>query len=387
VNKDLFELRIGEQLRNAEAPVPEGAWEAIQSAMTHSPTPPSTNGGSGTAGFGAGLGVGIVAGALILGTLATNSTLKNNDENNRIDSATVVEVQNENSVLNDVAAAKTAKYVDSETPVATTEEEGQSETTQEEVRISDEIEDSEIGGNDIALDEEIHNDQATATPARQEPASLASNDNVVSTSETALPQTSEVKTDETREKEQTDHTEEEAEITVKPEAQISANATSGYAPLTVQFFSEGYAEEIYWDFGSKGSANTAQTEVIFDEPGRYTVSLTAFSENGEPAYDQIEIEVKEGSDITLPNIFTPNGDGLNDTYTVGYAKNIDDFYLFITDENGKKLFETRDIRFEWGSNAIDFSEPNTRYFVTYMAMGVDGKKHVKAQMPLIIVKD
>lgn len=387
MNKDLFEIRIGEQLRNAEAPVPDGAWEAIQSAITTTPTPPpGTDGGSTSAGFGAGFTVGIAASAIILGSLAADSALKSNDDTNLNQPSANIEMPTEGNNLSEAQVANTVSFEEVEEPVeqlkrdevsenqdesnVNTDAPAESESSNEVERedLEDSQEENSPEGIASLSDASAQNSDATpATSDKSEPSEPAVSDSDASDNSSMTPVTSEpVKV---------------------AKAEIIANATTGYAPLTVQLANGGQAAECYWDLGSRGTSNTAQTDVKFEEPGRYTVSLTAYGANGETSYDQIEIEVKEGSDITLPNIFTPNGDGLNDVYTVGYAKNIDDFYLIITDENGRTIFETRDIKFEWGSSDTDFGEPNTRYFVTYMAMGVDGKKHVKAQMPLIIVKD
>ncbi len=391
MNKDLFEIQIGEQLRNAEAAVPEGAWEAIQSAIS-TPTPPAANdGGSSASGFGAGFGVGAAAGVIMLGSLATHSALKsdsNSSEANYTKTASVEVVEAQTDKLdNPETSPQTARFEDFE-PTDLTEKVQVAESVADE---ADDVtaEQTVAEQGDMAHTEmDASADQSNAVEAASETRdSKADTSPAVTAANEPAPSNTSTEKESAAENAANDPAPETDVASFATKAQIEANVTTGFAPLSVQLRNAGKAAEYFWDMGQKGTAQTAQTEVEFDEPGTYRISLTAYGDDGEAQYDEIEIAVEEGSEILLPNIFTPNGDGLNDSYKVGYAKNIEDFYLLVTDENGKTVFETRDIDFEWGTNVIDFGSPNTRYYVTYMAMGVDGAKHAKSQMPLIIVRD
>lgn len=50
--------------------------------------------------------------------------------------------------------------------------------------------------------------------------------------------------------------------------------------------------------------------------------------------------------IYVPNAFTPNGDGINDTFGVK-GEGIRNFHLFIFDRWGEKIFETTNPRQTW----------------------------------------
>jgi len=62
-----------------------------------------------------------------------------------------------------------------------------------------------------------------------------------------------------------------------PGAAFTADVTSGFAPLTVQFqdASTGLVNEWSWNFGDGSSASSAAPQHLFTEPGTYTVALTA----------------------------------------------------------------------------------------------------------------
>ena len=55
----------------------------------------------------------------------------------------------------------------------------------------------------------------------------------------------------------------------------------------------------------------------------------------------------EGCDIYIPNVFTPNKDGINDFFQVFTNCQIDKYELYIFDRWGNVLFESRDIDISW----------------------------------------
>jgi len=75
----------------------------------------------------------------------------------------------------------------------------------------------------------------------------------------------------------------EVQEPVLPVANFSTNATSGYAPLSIQFtdLSENETEK-HWDFESDGNLDSTDDNPVhtYTAPGTYTVNLTAGNENG-----------------------------------------------------------------------------------------------------------
>lgn len=71
-----------------------------------------------------------------------------------------------------------------------------------------------------------------------------------------------------------------------------------------------------------------------------------------PAPDEISLD--------FPNIFTPNGDGVNDLYHINYNIRPSDFQIHIFSRSGRKVFSSADPDFEWDGRNCN---PDT-YFYT-----------------------
>lgn len=144
-----------------------------------------------------------------------------------------------------------------------------------------------------------------------------------------------------------------------PFATIDASVVGGKAPLEVKFSQYSSEGKIKWVFGDGTISSQESPGHIYTEPGRYVVSLIIESDNGEIAIDEKVIEVSEAIENTTneqlpvsqinskPNVFTPNGDGINDYMMVG-AENMEIFHFILMDLNSNDIiFETHDPAFKW----------------------------------------
>jgi gliding motility-associated-like protein len=109
-----------------------------------------------------------------------------------------------------------------------------------------------------------------------------------------------------------------------PQVDFTMTPTGGNAPLTVTFTNNSTgATNFTWDFGNGTTLpinSTTNVNSIYTEEGVYIITLTA--ENGICS-ETISLELIVLSDniisIETPNIFTPNGDGINDNYTINLS--------------------------------------------------------------------
>ncbi len=98
-------------------------------------------------------------------------------------------------------------------------------------------------------------------------------------------------------------------------AAASANPPTGLYPLPVNFTNNSSGANNYiWNFGDGSPLSNAQNpNHTYQNPGTYTVTLIVYN-NSPNCADTIylTIVVFENISVVIPNVFTPNGDNMND---------------------------------------------------------------------------
>jgi gliding motility-associated-like protein len=81
--------------------------------------------------------------------------------------------------------------------------------------------------------------------------------------------------------------------------------------------------------------------------------------------------------ILIPNVFTPNGDGENDFFTVS-GTNLASVECDIFNRWGQKMFSWTNIKGFWDGRTLSGSEaPDGTYFYMVRALGDDGVEYFK----------
>ncbi|HYG16511.1 MAG TPA: PKD domain-containing protein, partial [Bacteroidia bacterium] len=136
--------------------------------------------------------------------------------------------------------------------------------------------------------------------------------------------------------------------------------------------SEG-ATQYSWFFGDgKEGSNMASPVYAYTslDAAEYKVKLIAISENG--CVDSFSQRVKQTytyEDVKpiIPNVFSPNGDGINDRYDIG-IRNEELYHLEILDRSGNKVFESFSKENTWdGKNIFTGEEcPADAYMMVFV---------------------
>lgn len=107
----------------------------------------------------------------------------------------------------------------------------------------------------------------------------------------------------------------------------------------------------YWTFGDGFSSTLPNPVHQYEHDGVYTISLRCFDENGCEYFIEYQeyVTVFEKIRLFVPNTFTPNGDGLNDEFTISGTL-IKELNIEIYDRWGKVMFSADNINFSWSGN-------------------------------------
>jgi gliding motility-associated-like protein len=158
---------------------------------------------------------------------------------------------------------------------------------------------------------------------------------------------------------------------------ITASPSSGYAPLDVQLSYRGEAREASWITGDTEEP-ILQSDVIhtFEKPGTYTVELNTIDPDGNKHTTRTTIEVKEPSIVEdIPNVFTPNGDGINDIFRVT-GERISNLEGAIFNKSGGQIYRWTGTSGGWNGLLLS-GETATEgtYFYVIFAQGDDERSY------------
>ncbi len=147
-----------------------------------------------------------------------------------------------------------------------------------------------------------------------------------------------------------------------PEISFEVDPDTGYIHKPIITFTntsmEG--EGWLWDFGdSTANATSFNATHTYLKVNTFPVTLTANNEDGCDTSVVIDVAIKE-VDLLIPNVFTPNGDGINDYFEIvennNHEAKLEDMYvsseLIVFNRYGKKVFESNNYLNDWDGNGL-----------------------------------
>lgn len=116
-----------------------------------------------------------------------------------------------------------------------------------------------------------------------------------------------------------------------------------------------------------------------------TYTLTTITREGCPATDQVRISVFKGSKIFVPSAFTPNGDGLNETFKPTFIgiKDLNTFQVY--NRWGQVVFSTNDQLKGWDGRFRGQLQPTGNYIYIIRATDFIGRV-IKKKGYLMLIK-
>lgn len=164
------------------------------------------------------------------------------------------------------------------------------------------------------------------------------------------------------------------------QAAFTAVPLSGPAPLDVTFTNTSTpgGASSSWSFGDGGSGNQTSPVYTYQDPGSWEVLLTV-SQDGctstATATITVTTRAAEESSLYIPNVFSPNGDGVNDIF-LPRSQGLSRYEVRIYNRYGELVCQLRRTG-EWWDGRTFAGEPVTEgtYFYVAEAVGEDEVDH------------
>lgn len=158
---------------------------------------------------------------------------------------------------------------------------------------------------------------------------------------------------------------------------FTATGTQGSVPFTAVFTSTTINVSTYnWSLGNGDTSLIFVAQATYTAAGTYTVTLV--TTNGTCTSSTSQVIVVDGiPGIVIPNIFTPNGDGINELFGI-QCTGIAELHADIYNRWGTLITALEGVNGTWdGSSPSDKTLSEGTYFVMVKAKGIDGKMYNK----------
>lgn len=114
----------------------------------------------------------------------------------------------------------------------------------------------------------------------------------------------------------------------------------------------------------------------FTDTGKYSVILEAINEFGCATYDSAEVWIYPEITLFVPNAFTPNGDGINDLFSVS-TTGIISYEISIFNRWGEIIFQSTNPNEPWDGSHNGLKAPSGVYQYIIRAVDFQNVLHVK----------
>jgi gliding motility-associated-like protein len=126
------------------------------------------------------------------------------------------------------------------------------------------------------------------------------------------------------------------------------NVTGGVPPYS-----------FHWSNGAIGDSVASLPD------GNYTVNISDSDTSQFTPDISISFETKIACKVSFSNRFSPNGDGINDTWSVSLTEQFPKFLLQVFDRWGQVVHQQRKLYIPWDGTHLGVHVPDATYYVIF----------------------
>jgi len=169
---------------------------------------------------------------------------------------------------------------------------------------------------------------------------------------------------------------------------ITASFTSNYVsgmdiPATINFNNTSINGLTFtWNFGTGVNVNDVHPSITYTETGEYLVSLLASNNYCSDSYETTLV-FENPNTIYIPNVFTPNADGVNDVFLIK-GENIASLECKIFNRWGEKLYSWNEMDGVWnGTYDNELVSDGTYFYILNVTWNNDEKETLTGHVTVL----
>lgn len=143
-----------------------------------------------------------------------------------------------------------------------------------------------------------------------------------------------------------------------------------YQGRAYSFIANGTFSKIEWRFGDGRQLSGGKVSHTLTQIGEIPLLVTALNEAGDKVEQRYVVTVVEGPGVVVPNVFTPNEDGVNDYFMVEHRK-LKSFTMLVVTLGGEEVITITNPDEGWNGEIRGQPAPEGQYLVSVQAIGED----------------
>jgi large repetitive protein len=155
--------------------------------------------------------------------------------------------------------------------------------------------------------------------------------------------------------------------------------------IEIEFVNKTIGEVVsyFWDFGDGNSSSETNPRHTYQAGGEYEITLQAIDKFGCILEWKEKIKVVDYF-LVVPNVFSPNGDGVNDYFFPKFV-NVESLEFWVLNKWGESLFHTTDINSRgWDGKIRGETAMPGNYVYKLQYKTVDGRVETKTEVFLLL---
>jgi len=167
-------------------------------------------------------------------------------------------------------------------------------------------------------------------------------------------------------------------------ASFNFTPNTGFSPLTCSFQNTSInGQHFLWDFGNGDKSVIENPIYTFENDGNYNLLFIVTSPEGCIDSANATIIVLLPLEVNIPNVFTPNCDGVNELFFPNINLSVDDYFFTIYNRWGILVFESKNQYEKWDGKHLGADAAQGVYYYILNLSKYNQAKELRGSVTLM----